>query len=112
MTIGLIEGSIMGARLNLGAERVVLYVDEFGLRRCADGIERYLPVLVPEGQAGFVEFLEQYQDRIAEYFGDDFEEAEARVDQINQREGISRDEAMKIVEHSMELQNQQLGAGE
>jgi hypothetical protein len=64
-----------------------------------------MTVLVPAGQAGYVEFLPRFHDQIAEHFGDDLEEAERRVDEINESVGLGREEALAVVGRSMDLQN-------
>lgn len=103
--VELIEVSIAFCRINTGAPRVALCVDEAGWYWCPDGVERYLPVLVPDGRPGYVEFVPEIRGVVAVYFGDNLEEAERKVDEINARNGIGREEMLRIVGLSMELQN-------
>jgi hypothetical protein len=103
-TIDLVHASMLGCKLNTGAERVALYVDPLNLHE-----QNYLPVMVPDGQAGYVEFLPLVRDEITRYFGADLGEAERLAREINDSHRISAREAVAIVGRSMELQAREQG---
>jgi hypothetical protein len=100
----LVHMSISACRRNNNGARVVVFLLDEQMRG-PDWIN-FLPVMVIEGADGYVEFVPSVQRAVAEWFGDDFAAAEAKVDAINAERGISHDEMMSIVGRSMEAAEQ------
>ena len=94
----IVEASMSGARVNQGAD-VVLYLDTANCK--VDGRWCFLPVMAVEGSDGYAEFLPRYRDKIAEWFGDDQEAAQEKVDEINRDAGYEPEAAIALVGASM-----------
>lgn len=97
-TADLIRMSITATQRNNDGGRVVLYLDE---SMVAPNRTDYLPVLNVEHMGGYYEFLEPYQEEFGAWFGPDYDTAQEKVDQFNAENGISPNEAVRIVGDSM-----------
>lgn len=95
----IVLASMEGARLNQGGKDVVLYLDETMRHRSGrrgDGVH-FLPVIVVADSAGYVEFLTPYQAQIAQWFGDEFDAAQEKVEEVNAELGFSLEEAEEVI---------------
>jgi hypothetical protein len=96
----IVKASMSGASTNSGGRAVVLYLDPDMIHRTGDR-RCLLPVLAIEGLAEYAEFLPRYCDMIAGWFGEDEEQAQLKVDEVNHEIGFDPQAAIDLVGASM-----------
>lgn len=73
--------------------RVALHLDESMQLEPGGG---FLPRMNVEGESGYYAFIEPWQQRVAAWFGADYEAARALVEQVNAEHGIDPVTALDI----------------
>lgn len=97
----IITMSMAGTSINHAGRDVVLYLDEEMQVVTDSGQSCYLPVIAVAGTDGYAEFLAAYRRQVAAWFGDDFEQAQNRLEEINLEFGYGPQRALDLVSEGM-----------